>query len=72
MSSFTSSATLHPEGILIVHPLDRPAEAKIDLSTLGRMPMTRAVRFSLMALRAYLILMSLLVAWNVFSQAWPG
>ena len=45
----------------VIHPLDDAAEQKIDLSRLGLMPMTRSVRWSLMALRVYVILMVALV-----------
>lgn len=49
----------------IVHPLDDLPEEKLYHSGLGRMALTPAVRLSLFALRAYLGLMVLLVAWRV-------
>ena len=49
----------------VVHPLDDRPEQKIDTSTLGPMPMTTSVRFSLMALRGYLVLMMLLLLYHV-------
>ena len=55
-----------PEGDrIVVHPLDDVPEAKHDVSRLGRIPMTPAVRWSLIALRGYLILMTLLVLFHV-------
>jgi len=50
---------------VVVHPLDDVPEAKVDTEALGPMPMTRSVRFSLLSLRAYLILMVLLVVYHV-------
>jgi hypothetical protein len=59
-----------------IHPLDDVAEEKMDISTLGPMPMTTGVRLSLMALRGYLILMMLLVLYHVLDlagiAAWHG
>lgn len=49
----------------VVHPLDEAPEEKVDVANLGPMPMTRTVRWSLMALRGYLIFMILLVIFKV-------
>jgi len=54
---------------IVVHPLDDMAEEKVDTSSLGPMPMTRSVKCSLFALRAYLIVMGLLVAYHVIELA---
>ncbi len=54
---------------LVVHPLDGLPERKADISRLGFIRMTRAVRISLITLRAYLILMALLVAYHVIGLA---
>ena len=54
---------------VVVHPLDDLPEEKIDTSALGPMPMTASVRYSLMALRGYLILMMLLVLYHVMDLA---
>jgi hypothetical protein len=54
---------------VVVHPLDDVPEQKVDIENLGPMPMTRSVRFSLMSLRAYLILMMLLVFYHVLDLA---
>ena len=57
------------ELFLVIHPLDDLPEQKVDTAHLGPMPMTRSVRFSLMALRAYLLLMMLLVLYHVADLA---
>ena len=50
---------------VVVHPLDDRPEEKINTETLGPMPMTKSVRYSLLSLRAYLVLMILMVAYHV-------
>ena len=52
---------------VVVHPLDDLPEEKVDTETLGPMPMTRSVRWSLVSLRAYLVLMIALVFYRVFA-----
>ncbi len=47
--------------VKVIHPLDDIPEEKVDVSKLPPMPMTRAVRWSLIALRSYLVLMIILV-----------
>jgi hypothetical protein len=54
---------------VVVHPLDDVLETKVDTEALGPMPMTRSVRYSLLSLRAYLILMVLLVVYHVVMLA---
>ncbi len=54
---------------VVIHPLDDAPEQKVDTSALGPMTMTRSVRISLLSLRAYLIVMLLLVFYRVFCQA---
>lgn len=53
----------------VVHPLDDFQETKVETSGLGRMPMTRSVRISLISLRAYLIAMMLLLFYHVLDLA---
>jgi hypothetical protein len=53
----------------VVHPLDDLPEQKRDVSAVGPMPMTPSVRLSLLALRAYLILMTGLVAYHFLGLA---
>jgi hypothetical protein len=58
---------------VVVHPLDDVPEEKIDTESLGPMAMTASVRLSLLSLRAYLVLMMLLVFYRVTVLAgWFG
>ena len=50
---------------VVVHPLDDVREEKVDTENLGPMAMTASVRVSLLSLRAYLVLMMLLVFYHV-------
>ena len=59
----------HTNRYVIVHPLDDIPEEKIDTDTLGPMAMTGAVRWSLLSLRAYLILMVMMVFYHVSQLA---
>jgi hypothetical protein len=61
--------TKNQHEFVVIHPLDDKREHKVDLARLGPMPMTRVVRWSLVALRAYLILMVLLVVYHVAGLA---
>lgn len=54
---------------LVIHPLDDVQEQKIEVKHLGPMRMTPAVRISLLALRGYLVLMTLLVLYHVLDLA---
>ena len=49
----------------VIHPLDDVAEQKCSTEGLGKIKMTRAVRVSLGVLRAYLILMTLMLGYHV-------
>jgi hypothetical protein len=49
----------------VIHPLDDVAEQKCSAEGLGKIQMTRAVRGSLGVLRAYLILMTLMLSYHV-------
>lgn len=53
----------------VVHPLDDKPEEKRKADDLGPMPMTRSVKWSLFALRGYLVLMGLLVAYHALDLA---
>ena len=55
--------------ILVVHPLDDVAEQKCLFEGLGKIKMTRAVRVSLGIVRAYLILMTLMLGYHVLDLA---
>ncbi len=53
----------------VVHPLYDVPEEKCSPEKLGAMQMTLTVKLSLLALRAYLILIALLVVYSVLHQA---
>jgi hypothetical protein len=53
----------------VVHPLDDIQEEKIDTETLGPMTLTATVKWSLISLRAYLVLMLMLVLFHVLQLA---
>ena len=58
---------------VVVHPLDDLPEEKVDTESLGPMAMTASVRISLLSLRAYLVLMMVLVFYRVVLLAgWFG
>ncbi len=50
---------------VVVHPLDDRPEEKVNTESLGPMAMTRSVKVSLMSLRAYLVLMIVMVFYHV-------
>ena len=54
---------------LVIHPLDDLAEGKLRTEDLGYAPMTPMVRWSLIALRSYLIIMALLVLYRCLQLA---
>jgi hypothetical protein len=61
----TLNVTPTMDGFRVVHPLDDIAELKCSTEGLGKIRMTRAVRISLGILRAYLTLMTLMLAYHV-------
>lgn len=69
----TMTNTIETDGLknhfVVVHPLDDVPEEKVDIASLGPMPMTTSVRMSLLSLRAYLVLMMLLVFYHVLQLA---
>jgi hypothetical protein len=52
-------------GFRVIHPLDDVAEQKCSTEGLGKIRMTWTVRVSLGVLRAYLILMTLMLGYHV-------
>lgn len=54
---------------IVVHPLDDIPETKLPLEGLAPLQLSRGARFSLVVLRAYLLLMSGLLACRVFDLA---
>jgi hypothetical protein len=71
MATMTNSMELHEitNRFVVVHPLDDVPEEKVDTENLGPMTMTISVRISLLSLRAYLILMMILVFYHVLDLA---
>jgi len=65
-TTFTAIPNNH---FVVVHPLDDRPEQKVNIEDLGPMPMTTSVRISLLSLRAYLVLMILLVFYHVIDLA---
>ncbi len=63
------SNTQETHGFYVVHPLDDASEEKRTPDGLGKMAMSPSVRFSLLALRGYLVLMTLLVLYHVLDLA---
>lgn len=61
----TLNVTPSVNGFRVIHPLDDVAEQKCSIEGLGKIKMTRAVRISLGVLRAYLILMTLMLGYHV-------
>lgn len=53
----------------VIHPLDDTPEEKVDTESLGPMPMTRTVKWSLLSLRGYLMVMLMLVIFHVLQLA---
>jgi len=61
----TLNVTPNMNEFRVIHPLDDVAEQKCSTEGLGKIKMTRAVRISLGVLRAYLILMTLMLGYHV-------
>lgn len=60
---------LRGDFFLVVHPLDDYPEEKLKSDHLPPMEMTLTVRWSLIALRAYLVLMTLLCFYHLIDLA---
>lgn len=61
--------SFEPQFFNVIHPLNDVPEQKCSSEGLGRIAMTRAVRTSLGTLRAYLILMTLMLGYHVLDLA---
>ena len=57
------------EHFVVIHPLDDEPEQKVDTESLGPMAMTSTVKWSLVSLRGYLVLMLVLVIFHVLQLA---
>jgi hypothetical protein len=69
MATMTQVLNEEMEGYVVVHPLDDVPEEKVDTESLGPMPMTASVKWSLISLRGYLVLMIGLVFYRVVTLA---
>ncbi len=65
----TEPRMTHTLNLHVVHPLDDIAEEKRSPEGLGPMPMGTSVRFSLYALRGYLVFIGLAVGYRVLTLA---
>jgi hypothetical protein len=65
----STESELGKDSFLVVHPLDDYPEEKLKSDHLAPLEMTAAVRLSLFALRAYLILMIILCFYHVIDLA---
>ena len=64
MNALRNSAALENEPLFVVHPLDDVPEVKRSSEGLGLMELTPTVRRSLMALRVYLLAMTLVLLYR--------
>ena len=62
-----SDTTIQTSLFSVIHPLDDVHEQKLFRADLGRIRMSRSVRFALFLLRGYLASMVLLVGWRVLT-----
>lgn len=53
---------------VVVHPLDDLPEEKCSVEGLGLMPLSRSVKYSLLSLRLYLLLMGGLVLYRALQE----
>jgi hypothetical protein len=65
----TMQSSYEPQYFSVVHPLNDAPEHKCSSEGLGRIAMTRPVRISLGVLRAYLIVMTVMLAYHVLDLA---
>jgi hypothetical protein len=68
MTSFDATLDRPLPCYRVIHPLDDTPELKCDPDRLGRMALRPVVKWSLLALRSYLIVMILLVGYRVFGS----
>lgn len=53
------------DNYIIVHPIFDEPEEKVDVDAAGPMKMTKIVKFSLLTLRTYLIIMMILSLYRI-------
>jgi hypothetical protein len=69
MAALATPPTHQTADLYVIHPLDDIQEAKCTSEGLGLMELTPTVRYSLMALRVYLIGMTLIILYRTLSLA---
>jgi hypothetical protein len=69
MAALATPPIHQPADLYVIHPLDDVQEAKCSSTGLGLMELTPTVRYSLMALRAYLIAMTLIILYRTLTLA---
>jgi hypothetical protein len=69
LSSTQLANAMETDYFLVVHPLDDIPEQKLNSDHLPPMEMTNSVRWSLICLRVYLLLMIGLFLYHVFDPA---
>ncbi|HKS71837.1 MAG TPA: hypothetical protein VJQ82_01495 [Terriglobales bacterium] len=53
------------KSFIVIHPLDDTPEEKLNTTGMGPMRMTTSVKLSLIALRGYLLLVTILLLYHV-------
>lgn len=69
MAALATAPIHEPTDLYVIHPLDDIHEAKCTSEGLGLMELTPSVRYSLMALRVYLIAMTLIILYRTLTLA---
>ena len=59
----------HSPRLVVVHPLDDQPEVKLTPAAAGHIRLSRTVRWSLFALRAYLVVIIALVVYRIYVLA---
>jgi len=67
MATLATNLTTQETNLYVIHPLDDIQEQKCTSEGLGLMELTPTVRFSLTALRVYLIAMTLVILYRTLS-----
>ncbi len=67
--TMNSAGSAAPGRFVVVHPLRDVPENKIDTSKLGARPLSQRAKAALLALRAYLLLMTALVVYHALALA---
>lgn len=65
----TVQTSYEPQYFSVIHPLNDVPEQKCSSEGLGQIRMTRPVRISLGVLRAYLVVMTLMLGYHVLDLA---